>query len=133
MFSIMRASRSYSSRFDSSSASYSAAPRLCASVTWVWPIRLLIGVRKSCARSAENSDSREKLSCSRASMSLSAAASSRSSAGALPTSSRVASRLVVTAAASVAMRRSGRSPRRASTKPSPAATAAPHSVAHSSR
>ncbi|MNL15719.1 hypothetical protein D3C87_1367260 [compost metagenome] len=114
MFSIIRASRSYSSRFDSSSDSYSAGLRRWASVTCVCPTRLLIGVRKSCARSAENAERRVKLSCNRASMPLSAPASSRSSSGAPPTSSRVASRLVVTAAASLAMRRSGLKPRRAS-------------------
>ncbi len=114
MFSIMRDRRSYSSRFDSSSASYSSTLRAWASVTSVCPIRLLSGVRKSCARSAENSDSREKLSCNLASMPLKASASSRNSLGAVPASSRVASRLVVTADASSAILRRPRSPRRAS-------------------
>src|SRR3989442_6976329 len=81
MFSISREMRSCSSTADSSPARYSPALRGRSSVTCASPSRLLIGVRKSCARSDENSDSRLKAPSSRSSMRLKARPDSTSSFG----------------------------------------------------
>ena len=52
-------SRSNSSRFDCSVRSIRSTVRSrLVSATWVWPIRMLTGVRSSCATSALNASSR---------------------------------------------------------------------------
>src|SRR3989475_12938828 len=88
MFSIIRESRSYSSTADSSTARYSAASRGRDSATCASPSRLLIGVRRSCARSEENSERRLNESSRRSSMWLNASVDSRNSSGVSSSDSR---------------------------------------------
>ena len=88
MFPIIRDSRSYSSTEDSITARYSSGARGRDSATWASPSRLLIGVRRSCARSDENADSRWNDICSRSSMWLNATVDSTSSVGVSASDSR---------------------------------------------
>ncbi|MNN46305.1 hypothetical protein D3C81_1606840 [compost metagenome] len=125
MSDTMRESRCSSSALDASTSRYLAASRGCDSTTSVCVIRLVMGVRNSCARSEENSDRRLKSSCSRASMALSVAARSAISTGTASTGMRSSSLCAVTVRARDAMVRSGASPRRAAHQPSnPLASAA---------
>ena len=61
MVSIGREMRSQSSTDDSRTARYSSALRGLASATFASPSGLSIGVRRSCARSDEKSESRLKV------------------------------------------------------------------------
>ncbi|MCY1378475.1 hypothetical protein D9M69_661140 [compost metagenome] len=125
MSDTMRASRCSSSAFEVSTSRYLAASRGCDSTTWVCVIRLVSGVRSSCARSDENAESRLKSLCSRSSMALSVAARSAISTGTASTGMRSSSLYAVTVRAREAMVRSGASPRRAAHQPSrPLASAA---------
>ncbi|MNT25251.1 hypothetical protein D3C72_1607610 [compost metagenome] len=125
MSDTMRDSRCSSSTLDASTSRYLSASRGCDSTTWVCVIRLVMGVRSSCARSDENSDRRAKSRCRRSSMALSVAARSAISTGTASTGMRSSSLCAVTVRAREAMVRNGESPRRAAHQPSsPLASAA---------
>ena len=77
-----------------------------------------MGVRSSCARSDDDSDSRRKESSSRDSMALNAVASSTSSIGRATVGKRSCNRLAVMLCATRVISRTGVRPRLAANQPS---------------
>jgi hypothetical protein len=115
---IIRDKRSSSSAFDARTSWYSSQLRPLASMTWVWVSRLLTGVRSSCARYDEKSESWRKDSSRRASISFSVSARATSSTGTASTGRRAFSRWAVIAAASRLIACRGASSLRTAIQPS---------------
>ncbi|MNF97814.1 hypothetical protein D3C84_806560 [compost metagenome] len=111
MSETIRATRSSSSVHDTRTSLYSSVVRSRDNVTCALPMRLLIGVRSSCARSSENCDNCCTPASSRCSMKLMPCASSLSSCGIFTTDSRWSRSWVETIAATLRNSRIGASPR----------------------